>query len=488
MTNQLYREQDGNVVLKSDYFALRFFHLFGGVPLEFWREPYPGPITNSFPGSGASINFEVGQDPTQATSDGFTTNPIARQGHQVSIQRYNYYARELEIVTQAVSAYPHYTVQMFAPDFWLSSDPIDDFPIASPNSNWQTRYSHNPIFDAHFTTFPTSIIFKNTDPANYNVGFIYPNNEINHTPKTLRRYPQGRFAGHVRISFANAKQSAAGIVFRQVLSPHQPSLNDFNSVNQIYNAPGYIFSVTSDYRATFKKIIGNGTSKIIYEKKLSSTHQNLLKSITGLEIEVRTHNGIPGQIELLIEGNPIFYFIDATPILGEAAGLFAQVGQGHIVFNQRHFVDVSTTITATYKALDNATIQSTHVIENPYPNPNPFYRANMPGMFLNPTIFQQERATKAIKDIIVDNREGVYNLQDYKSFYCGNADGTLGLYATPISCTIDNCSATSAHVLLQKHGFNDEFIMHFNPFPYGDPSPATPAKKIEMTINWRTHL
>ena len=485
MTNQLFREADGNVILKSDYFAIRFHHLYGGTGLDWWREPYPGPITSDFPGAGASINFEVGQDPTQATSDGFNTNPIAMQGNATSIQKYNYYARELDI--QAATPYPLYTIQMFAPDFWLSHEPMDDFPIASPNTNWFTHYQHPNTFDAHFQTYPTSLIFSNPSPSNYNVGFIYPNNEIQHTPKLLRRYPNGRVAAHTRISLAHAKHSAAGIAFRQILNPHQPSNNDFNSVNQTYNAPGYLFTVNTDNRLQFKKIIGNGTSKIIYEKSLSTAHKNLLKSQGGLEIEFQTHNGIPGQITLLIEGQQVFYFIDATSILGEATGLFGQVGSGYIIYNNRHFVDVSTTITATYKALDNATIQSHHTIENPYPSPNPFYRANMPGMFLNPTLFNATRETRAID--INDNHtdiEGVYNLKDYKSFWCGNDTGTLGLHATPVSTTIDDAPATHAHVLLQKHGFNDEFIMHFNPFPYG--TPPIQARKIDMIINWRTHL
>jgi len=88
----LTREANGNVVLRSGHFTMRFDRMFGGTPLEWYSEDPYGMLTNAFPGNGTSVYYNTGQDPTQASSNGFLPNPIATGSPDTAM--YSYYSSE----------------------------------------------------------------------------------------------------------------------------------------------------------------------------------------------------------------------------------------------------------------------------------------------------------------------------------------------------------------------------------------------------------
>jgi hypothetical protein len=135
---QLYRESDGNVVMRGGDLTLRFYSRYGGAPLSWYKTGFPV-LTNEFPGSGVSVAWRTQQDPTQASANGVLEHPIHILGDKAT-ERFDYYTRE----TLLDAANGIYQVTGFAPDFWLSSEAMDD--AIAPNSDgsdsgWRTPYA-----------------------------------------------------------------------------------------------------------------------------------------------------------------------------------------------------------------------------------------------------------------------------------------------------------------------------------------------------------
>ena len=482
--NSLYREVDGNVVLRAGTFTMRFYPVqWGACPREFWSEPFPI-LTNPFPGSAASLCWDRGQDPTQASCDGITGNPIARMDNPLSVLRYNYYGRESIFMPSLYL----YEVDMFMPDFWLSHEAMDDYILASAgDSGWRTAYNRG-IYGAVWNTPSSKVIFDGASSA-AGYGIFMPGNQLyrNNTYRDIAHYPEGRFAGKIHVSFfQNNKAATAGFVFRKRCQTSFPP-----TLAAMYSAPGYSFTVNNQGKWTYSKVNSNGTTTYTKTGSLTSLEKMWLFNPAGVELQVRTHNGIAGYLELYVNGRLVYVTNDTDgPILGPFCGLYAN-SKGPVTFDRRQFFDVSTHGKVAYQAVEDKVIRQTLTIEKmPGADDTPMElcRAGF-GIFMSQTTFPTDkRSTFAIKeDGTKEDVDGqLIYLKDYKSLWVGNEEGTVGVKATPGIYTVDGKEAAGAHALLQRHSFNDEFYLGLNPLPPGVVD--MPVSSIKMVTDYTVTL
>lgn len=450
----LIREPNGCVVLRSGDTALRFFPEWGGVPLEFWKDNFPL-LTNPAPGSGTSINWEMGQDPTQASCDGLTPHQIARIDDPASI-KYNYYARE-QVFSEADN---FYQVSGFAPDFWLSHEHLDDYAIGT----WYTKY--NDPKGLGFWDGPSSTVCAASP------GCLFPGNEIypNHSP---RSYDRGRFAGKVTVNMVPGASSTdrGGITFRN---------GEANTKRS-----GYDFTVYATGKYRFERRDNTGKPRTLAQGYLNKAEYSRLWR-GGVELEVRTDNGAPG-LALLIDGRSVAVVIDTKPLRGPFCGLTARTNN-LIGFSYRQFFDLSTQFTSSYSIDSSGNIYSQMRVDlaGGVPDPAFLYRANLPGIFLHPTSFPV-RSTKRFKDGQWVDAVGLVPCVKGDSFWCGSPDGSYGVKAQLLDICVDDRPAYGAHVQLDPNGANGEFVMQFNPLPASLIYPR-PIRSVSTIIRWKTNL
>lgn len=475
MTQSATKEPDGNVVLRSDNFTIRCFCEWGGSAREFWSEPNPGPLTNSFPGSGVSFAWETGQDPTQASCDGLTKNPIARTGHAPSL-KYNYYARESFFDAGGI-----YEVSGFFPFFWLSHEEVDDAVVAGPGepTGWRTRYQ-----PGKFTVWNTpnsAVIFEGSKA--HSVGYFLVGNEKISTAipwhDRCSVFPEGRMAAKVTVSLQYAGDGAsAGITFRKTPEP-------VSYAAAFTNNSGMDFVATKDgkWRLFYRtqKLAGGDLTK--EEKKLLAG--------AGLELEIRTNNAAPNYCGLLINNREVLHTDLPAYTQGEAAGLCAACTSGYVLFGRRQFFDVTTEAQTQWEALPGAVMRSTVSLARAggCVVPTRFYNGGI-GVFLNPAMFSaSSRVCKTIDHSgIITDQEGLFKLRDYRSFWIGDSTGGYGVLGTPVECLVDGqdtAASGDAHVLTQKQAVNNEFYMGFNPIGVGQ---SQVVQTIKMVTDWRVKI
>lgn len=425
----LRREPTGNVVLNSGDADIRFFTSNGGAPLEFWRHNFPGPITNSYPGSGCQMSFNTGQDPTQASANGNTSHPICCFG-LAHTQKHNYYCRETLLDVAA----GEYEVSGFAPDFWLSSEGIDDYPCP-PAVGWSAING------------ALSFTGSAANPS----GVFCPGNEME--PGQIRRYPGGRIAFKIRINFATTS-GIAGLLFRKVVPANSPTKDGF------YAADGYHLNVNQAFGWELRKQV-SGVQTILAGGSAPPTPGGVL-------FEVRTHNNVPGHLEVLINGAPISVVSDSSPVLGDAFGCFATCSSGVVSFLDRQIFDLGVTFSSRWKSLGGGSFENKVIIESLFGD-RLFYRANPAQCFLNKTLFPAgQRATEFDIGAGWQSGEGIVLAMPGSKFWVGNPQGTLGLKWHHLYSLVDADSSEpdSPHALLAKHAVNDEFIFMFNPLSH----------------------
>lgn len=461
MTTNLIRELNGNCVLTSGTTQVRFFQQFGGTPLEFWSVGLPGPITNSFAGSGASINFDTGQDPTQASANGFTPNPISRIDQATD----KFYLEETLFDPTG-----KYGIRGYIPDFWASIESKDDYVAPSDtDTGWRTKY--NPgNFASRLANLDCPIIFDSNSGAGSGIFAIgdevaYPN---------MRSYQKGRIAFKTTIQVEGniAATSLVGVMFQKSI-PFMPTKDNMYSaagLRLIFNmSGGWALDAGADPIAT-----GNLT-----DKQLTKLRTN------GLPVEVRTDSDVVGYVEIYID-NSLASVVSDTGFVPEERtffALFAQASQGYITFSYRQVFDLNAQIRCYYSALPGNKIQTVQTINSDYLS---FYRANMPGMFLNSNLFTSKSTGVIHFDNSFEEMDGMLNVADYKSFWAGNPQGNLGLLATITKIDVDGEWGSEAHVSLSKDAVNDEFIMHLNPFPYAWNEDPHEVGSVTMVTEWAT--
>ena len=423
----LTRRENGDVVLNSGDSDILFDVRYGGSPLEFWRHNYPGPITNRFPGSGASVVFDTGQDPTQASANGFTPNPICRFGAPET-DRFNYYIRETRFEQPGI-----YEVSGFVPDFWLSHESIDDYPCP-PAFGW--------------SAINTALVFSGS-PA-HSSSIYCPGNEME--PGRIRRYPKGRIAFKTRIAM-KCDSGIGGFMFRKAVASDTPTATEF------YDADGYHvnFMRSGQWQILQQK---SRVQTSVASGLLSNTERAKLIA-GGLLVEIRTSNVDPSIVEFYLEGAIKKTMSLGFPVLGDAFGVFANCIAGTIGFTERQVFDLGVQVKTRWESLNGGRFRQTVTIDAL--EPRRFYRANTPAVFLNKELFTDRSCQVMPWGQDWRPGPGTYKFGDCAAYWCGNVQGTLGVMLSDIIATVDGQVSAGAHLLLRKSADNDEFILHVNP-------------------------
>lgn len=456
----LTREANGNVVLASGIMQLRFMQQFGGTPLEIWQYGSPGPLTNSFPGSGVSINFEVGQDPTQAGANGFTSNPISR----IDQSGDRFYLRE--ILFDTVNSV--YGISGYIPDFWASIEAIDDY---SPGAGWKTKY--NPgIYAARLALLDCPVIFDGTSGAGSGIFVI--GNEIE--SPGIRTFKDGAIAFKTTVAAINSNASTiVGFMFQKDRGTIPLPTKD-----DLYNAPGLHlnFNMQGGW-----ELLKQGQGSIV-SGQLTPAQLIKLKA-DGLAVEVRISPGLLGHLEIRIDNliAKVVANTGFTPAEETWFGLFAQANAGYVSFGYRQIFDLNAKIISYHYAAPGDKIITNQAIVS---NDLKFYRANMPGVFLNSAIFPQKSCGYIDTNDVYTEFEGVTDIWAHKSFWIGNPAGTTGILATVKKIDIDGAAGSNAHVLLSKNAINNEFVMMLNPFSANWNSSPQVVRRVSMITEWAT--
>lgn len=432
MSTSLKREVNGNVVLRNGPIALRFFSQFGGTPLEWWNEASPIPLlTNSFPGSGVSVNWETGQDPTQASANGLTPHPICMFGRPES-EQFNYYIRE------SLFSESSYEVSGFAPDFWLSHESIDDY-VTTPDAPWRAG---------------TNVVFVGT--ASMPHGFFAPGNEME--PGQPRRFLKNRIAVKVRI-ILNAKKAQAGFVFGK-----EDALT--KTTEELYSRRGYHLTVDQDgYVRLDKCVARDARNRPVFARlgmtRLARAIRKVLKT-QGVELELRKSAVDPSVFNVFANGASIISATDFSPYtFGSIFALYANCTSGLITFADRRIFDLNTSFRARYSVSDLEPGFVSAETEIKAIEPIDFYRANL-GFFLNPQFTDRHCAVKLGNEWqTVDGQ--LLRTAEYQDFWTGNTAGNAGLLIKDVSCEVDGAISWGAHALLQRYAINNEFVSMFNP-------------------------
>lgn len=385
----LQRSADGRfVVMQMGEFMVQFDTLFGGSPLQ-WHAG-DTPLISSFPGEGASINWEYGQDPTQASANGPTPHPIARLNDPDSVARFNYYARETQFDPEA----GRYQVTGFAPAFWISHAALDDVIPPAPDragNGWATLYHNTVGIPAHVFSGPGTPVFF--DATEHTSGILLMGNEIEHGRPA--RILEGRFAAKVNVSLAEASADGfAGIMFRREIA-------DEASLDEAFGSAGYLLSVNKSGVVQIVRYDGHGGSQVVFnsEGHVVPEAATQVNTVDGVQVELRTHNFDPQIVEVYVAGRNIGTYRDTNPILGEVTGLFAQTGSGRIRFSDRQIFDVGMEFQATYTGRRDGQLEMDLFVQNApgVEVTHNLYRTNMIGAFLHPSL-RNETSVRRIFD------------------------------------------------------------------------------------------
>lgn len=488
----LYREPSGDVVMTDGASTtVRFLSEYGGAP-EQWYAPGAPPLINEFPGSGVSIAFRSGQDPTQASANGIMKNPIARLGDP-STNWYNYYGRETVFSPSEL----RYEVRQFIPDFWLSAEPCDDAIAPNPDggrTGWRTPYDPG---DVPYISAPTRpIVFEGSMLDRSGIIFV-GDERIDPSEAAwstrLREYRGGRQAIKVNISLAATWEDGAfaGVLMRKTV-PYGAANKD-----DAYRASGIHIIVTRNGRLGISRMLG-GSESHFGVFTLSQDETLRLNSERGLELELSTHNNIPGYLEVHAARRFVTSIIDDMALDGPHLGLLASPGKsGRIVFQERAPYDVGVEVVSRWEAIPNRGIVSDVTIRNApgVSEPHQFDRANMPAAFLNQLTFENRIDGSGRVCAVVNGTEespefeivedGHQALTEHLGFWCGNAEGTLGLYAIPEIATIDGKPERAGHVLMRRCTENGEFVLMLNPLRR---DAVTEAREIRLRTRWQTRV
>jgi len=443
----LTREANGNVVLRSGHFTMRFDRMFGGTPLEWYSEDPYGMLTNAFPGNGTSVYYNTGQDPTQASSNGFLPNPIATGSPDTAM--YSYYSSE-KLYSPSANTY---IVGGFAPDFWLSAEWPDDaiaLPANKSDHGWRTLY--RPVGLNLDVNPGRPVVFQGT--AGNQTGLFFVGNELKLDGgwnQRIRSYGARRLAAKITVSLNGADaDSSAGIYF---------GLNVTDGCISKEKALALDHTRLVFYRKTNTWELSSlvkGKRTIHKQGVLSRTQAQKLKSSAGLQMEIRTHNYIPSKLYVLLDNTNTLDFDWAAFPLGPHFALYACSKSGKVTFSNRQIFDVGVEFTSEYYATPGEDGKITSRIKLWTIGGNRFfYRTNLPGLYINPTTFPDtDKVFQGLTDKgWVPLPSMPFLLSDYKKYWAGNAAGTLGICAEVVSALVDSRCSSGAHALISNQNF-----------------------------------
>ena len=233
----------------------------------------------------------------------------------------------------------------------------------------------------------------------------------------------------------------------------------------------------------------NNSLVTIASAKLSKAHRKKLTSTWGAQIEIRTDNNQLGIVDLFIDDSFVSRISVPANLRSPHVGLFASTKSGYIVFNDRRFFDVGVMFESLYSALPNSRIVSEIKIKSTSQDPLVFYRGGSVGVFMNQVTFQgQDRACKGLKNGTWHNIHGIYLTSDYEAYWVGNQAGNIGICGKVESMHINEQDSPQAHLLIDNHAINDEFVLMFNSLPLSANYSPVSANSLGSKITWQTRI
>ncbi len=499
---------------------LRFDTYYGGAPLE-WYVNQNGQETELLSpppkaGTGFQLVYETGQDATQASANGITPFRIARTVDPVDVlNQNNYYCREV-LPAEWPSGCNYYRVVGFAPFFWASLDAIDDayppftrsLPVGidphTEQSGWMT--SRPGIADAGVPLWFRSQPGK---PA----GIVMIGNEMKPVGsaswnRRLLEIPEGRFACRIRVGFGETTAGAiAGIMFRRQV----PVREDAN-IDDAYAAPGYTLYV--NYAGDLEIIRVQGGQDRVWKGQLSNASRALLRSASGTQLELRTHNAMPGRVEIYADHVALGVYNDPQPILGPHFGLFATAPANTFIrFAEREVFDVGTEFQSTVTALPDGVLE-TEMILRPAPgvtSSRSYYRVvNSAFLSSRPDYLAQIATESPAGQILAARTDGMFAPRllssqgtivfgppapaDAYGLWVGQPEGSVGLYCVPMDAQIDGRPAPGPHALLGSHNVcsgcsavpHPGSILHINALDFSNNATPQPASSVLLRARWAT--
>lgn len=326
--------------------------LYGGVP-RYWHlygEPDGWQTSLIWPNMGAAMQvvWDFGQDSTQGTPNGTTTNPISHPGDPASV-RYNYYARETLFQTPTIND-PRaiYEVTGFGPFYWVSAEGRED-AIPDTEASWCTGYNggtcvYNPGWPVEFR--PTG--------GSPSEGMLFVGNQFRFNGSWNQRLveiAQGRVAFKVKVDLSQASASGfAGVMFRK-----QVPTGGAASRADAFAAPGYMILMNRSGDVNLQRQNGAGGNVVV----LSGPGAAPQAATRAVQLEVRTHNFFTGLLEVFVDDVRIGEFTDPIPIRGPHIGLYAFTDAGSRVrFSDRSIYDVGYEFVSRYTGTPEGAIES----------------------------------------------------------------------------------------------------------------------------------
>ncbi|MEM7477172.1 MAG: right-handed parallel beta-helix repeat-containing protein [Planctomycetota bacterium] len=428
------------VYLKAGDHEVYFDTLYGGTPTTYARDGRN--VIASFPGLGFGGNINTGQDGTQASANGIAFNPIAQLNDPETTALYNYYGRETELIENADQSVS-YTVRGFMPNFWQSHEMRDDaiptFPGVTDH-NWITVY-HDRGDAAAVRNDPTvPVIFEGS--ADQPIGYNFIGNELlaDSLPWNQRLFsiPEGRVAFKTNVSLTGAGDDAwAGIRFRSQVPTYGAA-----DIHDAYQADGYSLNVNKFGDLQLLRQQG-GVSNAMWTGSLANLKGADVNQPGGVVLEVRTHNGQPGWMQILVNGQAVAELNDTQPILGEHNGLVASTTDGRIRFGNREFFDVSYEQETTYTLRTDGQLELDMEVRlaEGVSSPATFYRAGQ-HVYIDPSLFDAQEVA-----LWGDSEEGRVSQPEFlvskvtpslgglHSLWIGKADSSFGLSARVLNAS-----------------------------------------------------
>jgi hypothetical protein len=471
-----------SAVLASDGFRFGFDSHFGAVPSVTYENQE---LVNSLP-SGVTAFYQAGgKNHSQRSPNGFDENRIARFG-DAATQPYSYYARET-IYQPPTGQNPNatYAVSGFAPVTWTSWQSSEDSIPLNPGKadhGWVTKYHLLGNADSgQFEGAGVPIFFQGSAADSSGIlmiGNARPDVAAADWNDRLAEFGDGRFAAKVRVSLSEATDPGAfaGLLFRrQVPTGRAAGANATRTSAAAFAAPGYSANVNRDGVIALQRSNGaGGLPENLWVSDPILEIRNAVRSAAGVELELRTDNNNPKDVQFFVNGVLRHTLRDESPILGPHFGLFAATTSGKIKFSHRTVYDVGLEYTAKYTARTDGTIESDISIQNAAGvlAPHDLSFTNLPVAFLTGQISDPpNRAAEAINqrgNVTNGANEIVPVLRpdgtDY-ALWVGRAERTSGLFNIPVLAEINGQPASEAHALIAKTSATGDPVIALNALP-----------------------
>ena len=482
------------VRLDSGDLKIDFDTWYGGAPLAWYLYDNTTSIIQVHPGSGFQVTYETGQDSTQAGSNGSTLFKVAKQGDYSAKAAYdNYYCRE-NLPSNWPNGSNSYRITCSPPDFWASLDAIDDSlaPLSDGQAQkgWKTLYNPKNHNANEFTGVGVPIWFE---PENAQSGIIMVGNEMKGLSQygwnqRLREIDKGRSAFRSRISLMNASAGAwGGLMFRRDVPSHAGATMD-----DAYNSSGYFLNVNKS--GNVELIRSNGASQTSVWQGNGVAHN--VNTTDGTLLEIRTHNGIAGHIEIWVNEAHVGTYVDSHPLLGKHTGLIAATQSGGVRFADRALFDMSSVMEFVATAAKDGSVKFDVNVKNaPFVSePRNLYRLNLVGFLdapVDPSLGWIGTFDNAGNPLHALSNSGQYseiNPYNVSSLYAGNRDGSRGLQCSHIRSTLDGRTSVDAHAQLDApSSVHNQTIMHFNALSYANNNSPARVNEAQLSIKcWPT--